>query len=152
MHNGTMPDIASALKSEIARIARKEVRGETASLKKAVSAYRTEIAALKRRTRALEQELRRLVKVRAKPVPVAAIEAPSKALRFSPKGLASQRRRLALSADDCGLLLGTSGQSVYNWESGKVRPRAEHMPAIVALRTIGKREAATRLASLRSGS
>ncbi len=144
-----MLNIASVLKSEISRVARKHVRGETLNLKKAVGGYRAEIAALKRRAQALEQELRRLNRVKAKPAPAEANEAPSRALRFSAKSLASQRRRLALSAIDCGLLLGASAQSVYNWEAGKIRPRAEHMPAIAALRTMGKREAQARLASLR---
>ncbi len=146
-----MPNIAVILKSEIARIARKAVRAETANLKKTAGAYRSEIAALKRRLQSLEQELRRLGKIRAKPGPVEVSQAPQK-VRFSAKNLASQRRRLALSADDYGLLLGASGQSVYNWEAGKVRPKAQHMPAIVALRTMGKKEAAQRLASLRSAS
>jgi DNA-binding XRE family transcriptional regulator len=144
-----MPNIASILKSEIARVARKEVRGETLGLKKAVGAYRAEIAALKRRTLALEQELRRLARAGAKAAPVAAKDASPQKLRFSAKGLASQRRRLALSADDCGLLVGASGQSIYNWEQGKAHPLARHLPAIAALRTLGKREAAARLASLR---
>ena len=144
-----MPNIASILKSEISRVARKEVRGETQGLKKAVSAYRAEIAALKRRIQALEQELRRLGKAAARAAPEPAGEAPARALRFSAKGLAAQRQRLALSAHDCGLLLGASGQSVYKWEDGKARPRAKHLPAIAALRTLGKKEAAARLATLR---
>src|SRR5574337_2204728 len=61
-----MPNIAVILKSEIARVARKEVRAETANLKKTASAYRSEMAALKRRVQALEQELQRLAKVKAK--------------------------------------------------------------------------------------
>ncbi len=145
-----MPNIASILKSEIARVARKEVRGETLGLKKAVSAYRAEIAALKRRTQALEQELRRQGKASAKAAPIAADEVSPQTLRFSAKGLASQRQRLALSAEDCGLLLGASGQSIYNWEQGKARPRADYLPAIAALRSMGKREATARLASLRA--
>jgi DNA-binding transcriptional regulator YiaG len=144
-----MPNIASILKSEISRVARKEVRGETLGLKGAVSAYRAEIAALKRRTQALEQELRHLSKASAKIAQVVAKEVSSRTLRFSAKGLASQRRRLGLSADNCGLLVGTSGQSIFNWEQGKVRPRAEHLPAIATLRTMGKREAAARLAPRR---
>ena len=55
-----MPNIASLLKSEISRVARKEVRNELLGLKKASVAYRAEIAALKRRVQALEQALRRL--------------------------------------------------------------------------------------------
>jgi DNA-binding transcriptional regulator YiaG len=142
-----MPNIASVLKSEISRVARKEVRGETLGLKGAVVACRAAIAALKRRVETLEKELRRLSKASAKAVPVAAKNVSSKPLRFSAKGLASQLRRLALSAEDCGRLVDASGQSVYNWESGKARPRAAHLPAIAALRSLGKREAAARLAS-----
>ncbi|MCW5659093.1 MAG: hypothetical protein KIT60_15435 [Burkholderiaceae bacterium] len=146
-----MPNIASVLKTEIARVARKEVRGETVPLKKAVSAYRSEIARLKRRAQALEQQLRRLSKssARAAPVSNGHDQADDQPFRFSAKGLASHRKRLGLSAHDCGLLLGASGQSVYKWEEGDVRPRAKHMPAIAALRNMGKKEAAARLAELR---
>ena len=147
-----MANIASLLKSEISRVARKEVRGEIAGLKKAVSSYRSEIAALKRRTRALEAELRRLGKATAKAAPAAAASEavpPLRAQRFSPKGLASQRKRLGLSVMECGLLVGASGQSVYNWEDGKARPRAKHLQALAALRGMGKKDAAARLAELR---
>jgi DNA-binding transcriptional regulator YiaG len=145
-----MPNIASILKDEIARVARKEVRAETQGLKRSVGTYRTEIAALKRRSLALEQELRRLSKASPKAAPpLAAIEGASETLRFSAKGLASQRERLGLSAEDCGLLLGASGQSVYKWEAGKARPRTKHIPAIVALRSLGKKQAVALLASLR---
>jgi len=146
-----MPNIASILKDEISRIARKAVRIETESLKNAVVAYRTEIAALKRRAQALEQEVRRLGKSRERDVPTEAEEPSSRSLRFSAKSLASQRRRLGLSAEDCGLLVGASGQSIYNWEAGKARPRDSHLQAIAALRSLGKKEAAARLASLREG-
>jgi DNA-binding transcriptional regulator YiaG len=144
-----MPNIASILKSEIARVARKEVRNETQGLKKAVTAYRAEIAALKRRTQALEQETLRLKKAAGKPPAETASETSPQTLRFSAKGLASARQRLGLSAEDCGLLVGASAQSVYNWEKGGPRPRAKHLPAIAALRTLGKKEVAARLAALR---
>jgi DNA-binding transcriptional regulator YiaG len=147
-----MPNIASVLKSEISRVARKEVRGEVQSLRKSVNAYRSEIAALKRRTQALEQEIRRLSKTKTRVAPVAADEASPQALRFSAKGLASKRQQLALSAHDCGLLVGASGQTIYNWESGKARPLARHLPAIAALRNMGKRKAARRLATLKDAS
>ena len=45
-------------------------------------------------------------------------------------------------------LLGSSQLSVYKWESGKIRPRAKHLQAIAALRTMGKREANARLETL----
>ena len=145
-----MPNIANLLKSEISRVSRKEVRAETQALKKAVTAYRTEIAALKRRAHALEQHVRRLDKAGTKTAAPVEDDTSSDKRRFSAKGLASQRRRLGLSAGDCAALIGASQQSIYNWETGKARPLARHMPAIAALRTLGKRDAAAHLSAIRN--
>jgi len=149
-----MPNIASILKSEISRVARKEVRAEVSGLKKGVSGHRSEIAALKRRLLALEQQLRQLGKARARAAPAATDDDAGvpDARRFSAKGFASQRRRLGLSAPDFGLLLGVSAQSIYNWEEGKVRPRGAHLPAIAALRNLGKRQATAHLEALKTQS
>ena len=135
-----MPNIATVLKSEIARVARKEFRAEVEALKKAVSAHRSEIATLKRRAQSLEQQLKQTQRRLPKPEPIAVPE-EGKALRFSARGLAKQRERLGLSAESIGLLIGASGQSVYNWEDGKARPRASHLVAIAALRSLGKKQA-----------
>ena len=116
-----MPNIASILKSEITRIARKEIRAEVEGLKKSVGGYRSEIAALKRRAQSLEQQVKRLEK--SVPKPEALTLETGKAPRFSAKGLGKQRQRLELSADAVGVLVGASGQSVYNWEAAKARPR-----------------------------
>ena len=45
--------------------------------------------------------------------------------------------------------VGVSGLTVYNWEAGTARPRASHLAAIAALRSMGKKEAAARLRDLR---
>ncbi|MEO8806654.1 MAG: helix-turn-helix transcriptional regulator [Burkholderiaceae bacterium] len=140
-----MPNIASVLKSEITRIARKEIRTEVETLKKYVSTHRTEIAALKRRTQSLEQELRRLNKSGSRPAPAPApapTEESSKPVRFSPKDLATQRQRLGLTVEGCGRLLGTSGKSIYRWETGKAQPRETYWASIAALRTLSKSQAA----------
>ena len=143
-----MPNIASLLKTEIARLARKEVRSATGALKKAAGIYRSEIAALKRRTDALERQLRHARKAAEVLAPSPEPEEALSGFRFSPKGLASHRKRLGLSANDLGKLLGATGQSVYKWESGEARPRAANMPAIAAVRKLGRRDAAKLLASL----
>jgi len=144
-----MPNIASVLKSEISRLARKEVRTETLHLKRAVSEYRSQIAALKRRALALEQQIRGIRKERPTSDRSNATEANGSAatFRFSAKGLASHRKRLGLSARECGFLLNASDQSIYKWEEGKARPRAKHLPAIAALRTLGRKQAQAILAS-----
>ena len=137
-----MSNIASVLKEEISRVARKEIRRETASLKKSSTTYRSEIAALKRRVQELERQIRRASGGGQPAAPAAANEhSVAPGTRFSAKSMASQRRRLGLSAAQCGLLIGASAQSVYNWEEGKARPRAQHLPAIIALRKLGRRQA-----------
>jgi DNA-binding transcriptional regulator YiaG len=133
-----MPNVASVLKGEISRVARKEVRGETLALRKAVSVYRSEIAALKRRTQAVEQLLQRLSNGNAKPPPMAQSDVDVSKVRFSAKSLSAPASRLGLSAEQCGLLLGASSQSVYNWEQGKTRPLARHLAAIAAVRGMSK--------------
>lgn len=150
-HTMGMPNIASVLKEEITRLARKEIRGDIADLRKALATQRSDIAELKRKNRELEQTVRRLQKASgtAPPAPSAGPKPEASGLRFSAKGLATHRKRLGLSVADVGLLVGASDQSVYLWEAGTVRPRAKHLPAIAALRTLGKREAAARLAEIK---
>jgi DNA-binding transcriptional regulator YiaG len=142
-----MPNIASVLKNEISRVARKEARAETQSLRKTTSQYRAEIAALKRRILALEQQVKRSGKT-TRPAPRVQPEKTGRALRFSAKGLAKQRQRLELSANAVAKLLGVSALSVYNWEGGKTRPRASQLPAIAALRQMGKKDAAALFGAL----
>ena len=147
-----MPNIAAVLKDEIARIARKEARAQTAEFKKASAQYRAHIAALRRRIEELERQLKRAGKAAvAKGSEPEDDDDQSVSRRFSATRLAAQRRKLGLSAADFAALIGVSGQSVYKWEHGEARPRARQLEAIAALRGIGKREAATRLAQLQDG-
>ena len=141
-----MPNIASLLKQEIARVARKEVRAETGALKKASSHYRAEIAQLKRRIDSLEKQLQRAIRGSSRAAPSAAAEedGDGRQVRYSAKSLRSQRKRLGLSAGAMAKLIGVSALSVYKWESGNTRPRPKQIEAIAALRTIGRREAQKR--------
>jgi DNA-binding transcriptional regulator YiaG len=142
-----MPNIASLLKDEITRLARKELRANTENLKKAVATYRSEIAALKRRVDTLERQAKRTAKVVSSVQP-AQKESSDAKHRFSAKGLATHRQRLGLSAADYAALLGVSALSVYKWEGGQARPRARYLPGIAAIRSMSKREAAARLEEL----
>ena len=138
-----MPNIASALKEEISRVSRKELRGETAALRKSSAQYRSDIAALKRRVQSLEKLVSRLAKTAGAAARMHndGDEPAYSVQRFSAKGMAAMRKRLALSAHEAGTLLGVSALSVYNWEGGKARPRAMHWPAIAKLRKLSKSQA-----------
>ena len=134
-----MPNFASALKDEILRLARKEVRQAVEGLKKASGQYRSDIAALKRQVAALEKQQARLGKAGPKKVAVEADGESSTKFRFSAKRLAAQRQKLGLSAGDMGTLIGVSAQTIYNWETGKTRPRQSQLAAIAAVRKLGKK-------------
>lgn len=140
-----MANIASLLKSEITRIARKEIRAEIQALRKASAQYRSDIAALKRR---LAEQDRLIAKLR-KNKPAAAADGKAEEvsqLRFRADGFASLRKKLGLSAAEMGKLLGVSLQTIYHWEKGQSKPRANQLQGIAEVRKLGKRGAAARLA------
>ncbi len=140
-----MPNIGAVLKEEISRLARKEIRQQTAILRKASAQYRRDIAALKRQVAALQRQVALLesnVLAQPRETPRAVDDAR---VRFTAKGLRSQRKRLGLSAAEYASLVGVTPQSIYNWERGRARPRKEQVVAIGALRGIGKKETRARL-------
>lgn len=143
-----MANVASVLKEEITRLARKELRSETEGLKKASAQYRAEIAALKRRMATLEQQVLRLEKSPTKSPEVKANPEAATSARFVAKGFKTLRQRLGLTAEVIGALLGVSAQTIYSWEAGISKPRQQQMVRIVMLRGMGKREVETILQEL----
>jgi len=148
-HNTCMPNIASILKAEISRVARKEVRAEIETLKKASVAHRASIAELRRQLNTLEKELRRAAKGAARSNATADSTTEASAgtkRRFSATRLEAHRAKLGLSAASYGQLVGVSGQTIYHWEQGKARPRAAQLENLAAVRDLSAREVAERLA------
>jgi DNA-binding transcriptional regulator YiaG len=146
-----MPNIAMVLKEEISRLARKEVRRQTQALRKASGQYRKDIAEMKRQLFDLQRKVNPLRKQVLKSVPAPATVAESSSVRFTAKGLRSQRQRLGLSAADYGKLVGVTGQTIYSWEHEIARPRKGQLPRIASLRHLGKRDAIARLQQLARG-
>jgi DNA-binding transcriptional regulator YiaG len=151
-----MPNIATVLKAEISRVARKELRAATEALKKTASTQRAEIAGLKRRVQELEKQLKALSRTAARRKstgPATSVnDADAGGLRFRAAGMASNRKRLGLSAADFGLLVGATAQSVLAWEGERAKPKAKNLAAIAALRGVGKREVNARLETLKASS
>ena len=142
-----MSNLNLILKTEITRLARKEIKVAINPVRKANLASRKEIAELKRQVVLLQRGLKASSKPSKAYHEVTAVS--SSGTRFSPKGLKSQRGRLGLSAAEFGQLVGASGQSIYNWERGKTVPRASQQVALAAIRGLGKREAGKRLAAIK---
>ena len=141
-----MTTLANALKDEIRRLARKEIKAQTGRTARAVAQYRREIARLKRQQRELEKKIalleNRTFKTPAAPAASADINGNS---RFSARSVKAQRRRTGLSAADYAKLVGVSPLTIYNWEHNKSHPRQEQFATLVALRGLGKREAQAKL-------
>ena len=145
-----MPNIAAVFKEEIVRLARKEIRRQTNVLRKASVQYRKDIAEMKRRVADLQRKVSPIEKQVLKGVSSQVPEVHAERVRFTAKGLHSQRKRLGLSAADCGKLLGVTDQTIYNWERGQARPRKQQVALVASLRCMGKREAQARLGQLAS--
>ena len=144
-----MTTLATVLKDEIRRLARKEIRAQTGATSRAVAQYRREIARLKRQQREQERKIAFLEGQTRKSLTSPAKSADANGdSRFSARSVRAQRRRSGLSAADYAKLVGVSPLTIYNWEHNKSRPRQGQFAALIALRGLGKREALAKLALL----
>ncbi len=140
-----MPNLAAVMKDEIRRLARKEIRAETAAAKRSLAQHRKDITALKRQVSELVRSvtyLRRQAHKRVATTPTSGITVTP---RFSPGWVEAHRHRLQLSAADYGDLVGVSALTIYNWEKGKTKPGRPQLVAWAEVRTLGKRDALKRL-------
>jgi DNA-binding transcriptional regulator YiaG len=149
-----MTNIASVLKTEIVRVARKEIRSEIESLRKANSQHRSAIALLRRQVAELQKQLRLAGRQAAAAARVASSGAPPVSStgdgtprRFSASRLAAHRAKLGLSAAAYGRLMGVSDQTIYNWEQGKTRPSAQQLQRVAAVRALSRPTAIERLSA-----
>jgi DNA-binding transcriptional regulator YiaG len=143
-----MPNIAAVLKEEIVRLSRKGIRRQANALRKASAQYRKDIAEMKRRVSGLRRKIGPLEEQVLKNLPSRAAEVAAAHVRFTAKGLRSQRQRLGVSAANYGKLIGVTGQIIYSWEAETSRPRKQQVTRIASLRHLRKREALTRLQQL----
>jgi DNA-binding XRE family transcriptional regulator len=140
-----MSKLATTLRDEITRLARKEAKTQIASLRKANTQYRGDIASLKLQVQDLSRKLAFLEQQERKRVSKVGSEVSTEGKRFSRRGLITHRRKLGLSAADYGKLVGVSAQTIYSWENGKSKPRTQQLAALVATRNLRKREALKQL-------
>ena len=143
-----MANIGNILRDEIARLSRRELRKQVTSLQKTAAGQRRDIAAMKKQIATLERATKAWSKRLQKTLSTSEVAESNIPLRFRADGLRSLRTKLGLSAEQAGQLLGVSGQSIYAWETKRSTPRRSQLPAIAALRKIGKREALARLEAL----
>jgi DNA-binding transcriptional regulator YiaG len=144
-----MTTFATAIKDEVRRLARKEIKAQTQTTSQSVTRHRREIARLKRQVQEQQKQIARLASQIGKPAEDrAAQNGMPEGTRFSARSVKAQRRKTGLSAADYAKLIGVSPLTIYNWENSKSRPRKGQLAALVSVRGIGRREAISKLESL----
>lgn len=134
-----MANLASLLKSEISRLARREINAAVEPLRAQVTRLRKEVSGLKRQLSDMERANKRAEQASPVVEAVQKVGEDGKQRRFSAKRLKAFRERMGLSAPDLASLLGVSAQSIYNWENGAVRPSDDTIVALARLKESGKR-------------
>ena len=86
-----MPNIATVLKQEITRLARREVNAQTKVIRKASAQYRRDIAELKRQVAALSKQVMYLERQDRKRASKGAPKVSIEGRRFSARGLQAHR-------------------------------------------------------------
>jgi len=136
-----MGKMEQTLKSEITRLARKQLRAtclplarDVRQLKRTVSALRKTVAVLGRL--GAEWQAQRT----AERANLAAAPEEVKAARISPGLIKKLRRRLGITQGELATLVGVSTSAVASWEYAKAKPEGLNREALVALRKLGKRE------------
>ena len=141
-----MPNIMSALKSEISRLARKEAKQVVVPVQRASANYRGLIAGLRKQVDALQKEMAALRRAAPKAEKVlATAQEPQGRFWITGKGVRAMRKRLGLTQVQFGKLAGISVPTVIKWEGsqGKVEIRRKAtMARLQELKGKGKREVA----------
>lgn len=142
--------LIDALKSEIARVARRELKEELLSLRKAATSHRSEIAALKRQVKALASSVKSLQKsVRVQKPTAAPVAETSSRFRFTSERFKTWRKKMGFTQAETALLVDASAVSVFKWEDD-THPRAPQLARISAVMKLGKRELVQRLKAIKA--
>ena len=133
--------LEATIKSEIVRLAKREVRKtlvplgrDVRLLKSAASQLRKTVLALVRFVAQQENELKK------RKIPLEATPEEVKKSRFSPALIRSLRRHLQISQKELATLSGVTVGAVHMWEIGKFQPKDEKKAVMVALRKLGRHD------------
>ena len=136
-----MGKIEGIIKSEIMRLAKREIRKisvplgrDVRSLKSAVSQLRRAVLTLQRIKAIQQKELEKGKK------PLEAAPEEVKVSRFSPRLIRSLRGHLGITQKELAILTGVTVGAIHQWESGQFKPSMKKKAVMVAIRKLGRRE------------
>jgi len=136
-----MGKMESIIKSEIQRLAKREIHKTSAPLARDIRLLKNKVSQLRKIVLLLEgskAHQQKLSGIREETLEASPEEV--KASRFSPRLIRSLRRHLGISQKELAVLAGVSVGAAHLWETGKFRPKDEKKRVLVALRKLGRRE------------
>jgi len=140
-----MGKMEGTIKSEILRLAKREVRAAFLPLRREVWGMRLKLSALSKGFAALNRQAKELRQGKARPKLEASPE-EVKASRLTPERIRNLRKKKGISQRELGILTGATTGAVLLWEKGKFKPTGDKKAALVALRKVTKRDVKKMLA------
>jgi len=136
-----MGKLEATIKSEIVRLAKREMRKTSVPLGRDVRLLKSTVSQLRKTVLALERLAAQQQKELGKrKIPLEATPEEVKKSRFSPRLIRSLRKHLGISQKELATLSGVTVGAVHMWESGKFRPKDEKKALIVGLRQLHRRD------------
>jgi DNA-binding transcriptional regulator YiaG len=137
-----MGKMETALRDEITRLARKELRGMYGTSASDVRELKRTVSQLSRTVEKLEKLAEKQVaQEREEKAELQAPEDEVSSARFSPRLIRKLRQRLGLTQGQFAALVDVTPACIGFWEQGKTKPAGKNREALVAARKLGKREA-----------
>ena len=147
-----MGKVENSIKSEILRLAKKQVRGAFLPLKREVWKMRLRLSNLSKNFAFLDRMTREQMRQEeSKKLKLEASAEEVKVSRFTPERISHLRKKLGLSQRELAFLTGVTVGAVGLWEKGKFRPNVHKKAVLVALRKLSKRDVRKILAEKREG-
>ncbi len=136
-----MGRLEATIKSEIVRLAKREMRKTLVPLGRDVRLLKHMASQLRKTVLTLERFAARQQKeLKKRKMPLEATPEEVKKSRFSPRLVRSLRKKLGISQKELAILAGVTVGAAHLWEKGKFKPKDEKKAVMVALRKLGRRE------------
>ena len=143
-----MGKVESSIKSEITRLARREVRGVFLPLRREVRAMRLRLSSLSKNFALVDRVAKeKLREDESKKFQLQASAEEVKISRLTPARIRNLRKKLGLSQRELATLAGVTIGAIGLWEKGKFRPAMNKKAILVGLRKLGKRDVRKLLAT-----
>jgi len=137
-----MPTLAAVLKTEIRRLAARELKRTLRPLKRLQRSVKKLRAVSLGQRRTLAKVERRLGRLKARAAGAAGSSTPGRPGRkMTPGGIRALRSRLKMTRKQFAGLLEVSPGSIFGWETGRTRPRGRSLARISEVRKMGVRAA-----------